>query len=155
MRDHIRGAICGATKGIGLGRVMRRAAMSVMAIEDGLFPLAYVTHTIKYLQQCKFSRSIKKKHSQTTGYTTSARFWSHTAEMAESKRLSRCWRRRFTRPRVWMRSSAKPACFSRLCSLLHEWRKSTVARWLKWKKRKRGARGEDRAALHPAWLHWM
>lgn len=26
-----------------------------MAIEDGLFPLAYVTHTIKYLQQCKFS----------------------------------------------------------------------------------------------------
>lgn len=28
--------------------------MNIMAIEDGLFPLAYVTHTIKYLQQCKF-----------------------------------------------------------------------------------------------------
>lgn len=29
--------------------------MDIMAIEDGLFPLAFVTHTIKYLQQCKFS----------------------------------------------------------------------------------------------------
>lgn len=33
--------------------------MSVMAIEDGLLPLAYVTHTIKYLQQCKYFCSIK------------------------------------------------------------------------------------------------
>lgn len=33
--------------------------MDIMAIEDGLFPLAYITHTIKYLQQCKFSCSVK------------------------------------------------------------------------------------------------
>lgn len=30
-----------------------------MAIEDGLYPLAYDIHTIKYLQQCKISLSVK------------------------------------------------------------------------------------------------
>lgn len=30
-----------------------------MAIEDGLYPLAYDIHTIKYLQQCKISWSVK------------------------------------------------------------------------------------------------
>lgn len=38
---------------------MRWVIMNIMAIEDGLFPLAYITHTIKYLQQCKFSWSVK------------------------------------------------------------------------------------------------
>lgn len=38
--------------------------MNIMAIEDGLFPLAYVTHTIKYLQQCKFSCSVENTLKQ-------------------------------------------------------------------------------------------
>lgn len=74
MRDRIRGAIFGARKGIGLGEAcfVRWAIMNIMAIEDGLFPLAYVTHTIKYLQQCKFSRSIKTRANNWLNYVSSS-----------------------------------------------------------------------------------
>lgn len=55
-----------AGRGTGLREacVMRWAIMNIMAIEDGLFPLAYVTHTIKYLQQCKFSCSVENTLKQ-------------------------------------------------------------------------------------------
>lgn len=45
--------------------------MSVMAIEDGLLPLAYVTHTIKYLQQCKYFCSVKTLANNKLNYISS------------------------------------------------------------------------------------
>lgn len=51
--------------------LMRWAIMDIMAIEDGLFPLAYVTHTIKYLQQCKLSCSIKTLANNWLNYISS------------------------------------------------------------------------------------
>lgn len=48
-----------ARRGIREARLIRRAIMNIMAIEDGLLPLTYVTHTSKYLQQCKVSSSVK------------------------------------------------------------------------------------------------
>lgn len=45
--------------------------MNIMAIEDGLFPLAYVTHTIKYLQQCKFSCSVETLSNSWLNYCSS------------------------------------------------------------------------------------
>lgn len=92
MRDRIRGAIFGARKGIGLGEAcfVRWAIMNIMAIEDGLFPLAYVTHTIKYLQQCKFSRSIKTRANNWLNYVSSSlnscggeRRWQSTTVWAD------------------------------------------------------------------------
>lgn len=49
--------------------------------------------------------------------------------------------------------SIRPACFRggvtlTLFTALHEWRKSTVARWLKWKKRKKKG-SEDKPGLYP------
>lgn len=58
--------------------------MNCMAIEDGPFPLAYVTHTIKYLQQCKFSCSIKMLTNNSLNYL-SLLLKSH-----ENIYLSRC-----------------------------------------------------------------
>ena len=58
MQDHIRGAIFlerGGESHLTKPVLMRWVLMNIMAIEDGLFPLAYVTHTIKDLQQCKIS----------------------------------------------------------------------------------------------------
>jgi len=60
--------------------LMRWATMNIMAIEDGRFPLAYVTHTIKYLQQCKFSAR------QLIFEVIRSRM-----AMTKVKYLSRCW----------------------------------------------------------------
>lgn len=74
MRDHVHGAIfLRGRRGVGLHEAcfMRWAMMNIMAIEDGLFPLAYVTHTIKYLQQCKLSCSIKTLANKWLNYISS------------------------------------------------------------------------------------
>lgn len=57
-------------------------------------------------------------------------------------------------PARWMYISIRPACFrgvtSTLFTALHEWRKSTVAQWLKWKKKKKRKRGQTSALPHMA-----
>lgn len=84
-----------ARRGIGLHEAcfMRWAIMNIMAIEDGQFPLAYVTHTIKYLQQCKFSCSIKTLANSWLNYISSFFLKSYGGER---RWQSRCWHRKCT-----------------------------------------------------------
>lgn len=78
-----------ARRGIREACIMRWAITNIMAIEDGLLPLTYVTHTSKYLQQCKVSSSVKTRRqtrTQTIGcLTTSAHLWGHMVENGDGK----------------------------------------------------------------------
>lgn len=112
-----------------------------MAIEDGLFPLAYVTHTIKYLQQCKFSWSIKTLANNWQNYISSflklhggERRWQSTIVWVDADI-------EILHAFVYIPSGRHVSgVTSTLLTALREWRKSIVAWWLKRKTkiRKRG-----------------
>lgn len=65
--------------------------MNIMAIEDGPFPLAYVSHTIKYLQQCKISCSIKTlANNWLNDISSFLKSYGGKREMAKYNYVSRC-----------------------------------------------------------------
>lgn len=136
---------------------------AIMNITIWLLKMAcFLLHTSHIISNIYNSANFpdRSKHLQTIGKTTSAHFWKlYGGE------------RRWRRTTVWVDADIENlharvfncvypsgrhvwGVASTLLTALCEWRKSTVAQWLKWKTKKREKRREDEPALYPTWLHW-
>lgn len=119
-----------------------------MAIGNGLFPLAYVTHTLSNIYNSA-NFPDQSKDLQTIGKTTSAHLWIYTVE--DGERLSRCWHRKCTCPvylTVRIRLFIRLACFRGRRSLTRYTHGGCLL-WHDGSNERKTKRREDKPALYP------
>lgn len=132
--------------------------MNIMAIEDGLFPLAYVTHTIKYLQQCKIF--LLNRNTR----TKSAKLHQLIVEVIQYQYgEGRRWQKAQRSRQMLTNKVSVPAYFcvrpsglhvlgvtSTLFTVFHEWRNSTCGTMaqMKEKQKKNEARTKQHSTPH-------